>query len=126
MARWTLRVIRHRKAIIAAWIALFVVGGAAAANLGDLLSNRFSVPGSDAERGLTLLKDHMHERSDGAFTLVVQGQGGAHDRRLRADLDPAREPGRRQADAEAAQGDRHRAWSQDLPDRLSRAQPRHP
>ena len=76
MARWTLSVIRHRKAIIAAWIALFLVGGAAAANLGDLLSNRFSVPGSDAERGLTLLKDHMHERSDGAFTLVVQGQGG--------------------------------------------------
>jgi RND superfamily putative drug exporter len=80
MARWTLAVIRHRKAIIAAWIALFVVGGAAAANLGDLLSNRFSVPGSDAERGLDLLKDHMNERSDGAFTLVVQGQGGPADR----------------------------------------------
>jgi RND superfamily putative drug exporter len=80
MARWTLSVIRHRKAIIAAWIALFVVGGVAAAGLGDLLSNRFSVPGSDAERGLTLLKDHMHERSDGAFTLVVQGQGRPPDR----------------------------------------------
>jgi uncharacterized membrane protein YdfJ with MMPL/SSD domain len=81
MARWTLVVIRHRKAIIAAWIALFVVGGVAAAGLGDLLSNRFSVPGSDAERGLTLLKDHMHERSDGAFTLVVQGHGRPPDRR---------------------------------------------
>src|SRR4051812_47892204 len=80
MARWTLSVIRHRKAIIAAWIALFLVGGVAAAGLGDLLSNRFSVPGSDAERGLTLLKDHMHERSDGAFTLVVQGQGRPPDR----------------------------------------------
>jgi len=80
VARWTLAVIRHRKAIIAAWIALFVVGGAAAANLGDLLSNRFSVPGSDAERGLDLLKDRMNERSDGAFTLVVQGQGGPPDR----------------------------------------------
>ena len=80
MARWTRAVVRHRKAIIAAWIGLFLVGGAAAANLGDLLSNRFSVPGSDAERGLTLLKDHMHERSDGAFTLVVQGQGAPPDR----------------------------------------------
>ena len=75
VARWTLAVIRHRKAIIAAWIALFVVGGAAAANLGGLLSNRFSVPGSDAERGLDLLKDRMNERSDGAFTLVVAGPG---------------------------------------------------
>src|SRR3954447_14879786 len=80
MARWTLSVIRHRKAIIATWIALFLVGGVAAAGLGDLLSNRFSVPGSDAERGLSLLKDHMHERSDGAFTLVVQGKGAAPDR----------------------------------------------
>ena len=48
MASWTRGVIRHRKAIIAAWIALFLVGGVAAAGLGDLLSNRFSVPGSDA------------------------------------------------------------------------------
>jgi RND superfamily putative drug exporter len=79
MARWTLSVIRHRKAIIAAWIALFLVGGVAAAGLGDLLSNRFSVPGADSERGLALLKDHMNERSDGAFTLVVQGRGAAPD-----------------------------------------------
>jgi uncharacterized membrane protein YdfJ with MMPL/SSD domain len=80
MAHWTRAVIRRRKAIIAAWIALFLVGGAAAANLGDLLSNRFSVPGSDAERGLTLLKDHLNERSDGAFTLVAVGEGGPPDR----------------------------------------------
>jgi uncharacterized membrane protein YdfJ with MMPL/SSD domain len=80
MARWTRSVIRHRRPIIAVWLVLLVVGGAAAANLGDLLSNRFSVPGSDAERGLDLLKDHMNERGDGAFTLVVQGRDGAPDR----------------------------------------------
>ena len=80
MARWTRSVIRHRRPIIAVWLVLLVVGGAAAANLGDLLSNRFSVPGSDAERGLDLLKDRMNERGDGAFTLVVQGRGGAPDR----------------------------------------------
>jgi RND superfamily putative drug exporter len=80
MARWTRSVIRHRRPIIAAWLVLFVLGAAAAANLGDLLSNRFSVPGSDSERGLDLLKDRMHERSDGAFTLVVQGHNGAPSR----------------------------------------------
>ena len=79
MASWTRTVIRHRKAIIGAWLVVFLLGGAAAANLGDLLSNRFSVPGSDAERGLTLLKDNLNERSDGAFTLVAQGQGGPPD-----------------------------------------------
>src|SRR5215207_7095485 len=73
MARWTRSVIRHRRPIIAAWLALLVLGGAAAANVGDLLSNRFSVPGSDAERGRDLLNERMHQRADGAFTLVARG-----------------------------------------------------
>ncbi|HEX7299242.1 MAG TPA: MMPL family transporter [Solirubrobacteraceae bacterium] len=76
MARWTRAVIRHRRPIIAAWLVLFVLGGAAASNLGGLLTNRFVVPGSDSQRGLDLLKQRMHERSDGSFTLVVQGQNG--------------------------------------------------
>src|SRR3954453_2639339 len=73
MIRWTGFVIAHRKRIVAAWIALFLLGGFAAANLGGLLSNRFSVPGSESERGLDLLKDRMGDRSDGAFTLVATG-----------------------------------------------------
>jgi RND superfamily putative drug exporter len=73
MVRWTRSVIRHRRPIIAAWLVLLVLGGAAAAHLGGLLTNRFSVPGSDSERGLDLLRERMHERSDGAFTLVARG-----------------------------------------------------
>jgi len=69
---WTRRVIRHRKLIIVGWLVLFLLGGYAAANLGGLLSNRFSVPGSDAEKGLDLAKERFDERGDGAFTLVVQ------------------------------------------------------
>jgi RND superfamily putative drug exporter len=77
MGAWTRAVIRHRRPIIAVWVVLLVLGAAGAANLGGLLSNRFSVPGSDAERGLDILKDRMNERGDGAFTLVVQGTNGA-------------------------------------------------
>jgi len=65
--------------VLLVWLVLFLLGGAATSNLSSLLSNRFSVPGSDAERGLTLLRDRFHERSDGAFTLVVQSTGGALD-----------------------------------------------
>jgi uncharacterized membrane protein YdfJ with MMPL/SSD domain len=72
MESWTRSVIRNRKKIIAAWLVLLVVGGWGAANVGKLLTNRFSVPGSDAERGLDLLKDRFDERGDGAFTLVFQ------------------------------------------------------
>jgi putative drug exporter of the RND superfamily len=69
---WTRRIIRHRKKVLAGWLVVLVIGGYGAANVGKLLSNRFSVPGSDAERGLDLLKDRFDERGDGAFTLVFQ------------------------------------------------------
>jgi uncharacterized membrane protein YdfJ with MMPL/SSD domain len=80
MARWTDFVIAHRRRILACWLALFVFGGFAAANLGGLLTNRFSVPGAESERGLELLKDRMGDRSDGAFTLVADGVDSAAER----------------------------------------------
>jgi len=104
MARWTRSVIRHRRPIIAIWLVLLVVGAAGAANLGDLLSNRFSVPGSDAERGLDILKDRMHERGDGAFTLVAQGTSGKPD--------PAAVQAAAQRGARAIQGGRAGAVQQ--------------
>jgi uncharacterized membrane protein YdfJ with MMPL/SSD domain len=73
VARWTDFVVAHRGRVLAVWVALFVLGGLGAANLGGLLSNRFSVPGSESERGLELLEDRMGVRSDGAFTLVAEG-----------------------------------------------------
>jgi trehalose monomycolate/heme transporter len=72
--RWTRTVIANRKKILIAWLILLGLGGYGASHLGELLSNRFSVPGSDAERGLDLLKDRFNERADGAFTLVLQSR----------------------------------------------------
>jgi uncharacterized membrane protein YdfJ with MMPL/SSD domain len=72
MERWTRAVIANRKKVIAAWLVLLVLGGYGASHLGDLLSNRFSVPGSDAERGREVAKEAFNERSDGAFTLVLR------------------------------------------------------
>jgi len=65
----------HRRAVLACWLALFVLGGYASANLGKLLTNRFSVPGSEAEKGLSILKSRFNERGDGAFTLVARSTG---------------------------------------------------
>ncbi|HEY6398956.1 MAG TPA: MMPL family transporter, partial [Solirubrobacteraceae bacterium] len=41
----------------------------------------FTVPGAESQRGLDVLRQHFHQRSDGAFTLVVQSTGGPLDRR---------------------------------------------
>jgi RND superfamily putative drug exporter len=80
MTRWTGFVIAHRKRIVLAWVVMFVLGAYGAANLGGLLSNRFSVPGAESERGLNLLKDRMGDRSDGSFTLVATGVDTPADR----------------------------------------------
>src|ERR1700736_4909378 len=72
LVSWTRFVVAHRRPVLATWIILFLLGGWATSGLGKLLTNRFSVPGSDAERGLNILRSRFHERGDGAFTLVVQ------------------------------------------------------
>jgi len=76
MRRTTELVIRHRRLVLVTWIALFVLGALATSSLNSLLSNQFSVPGSESQRGLDILRDRFHERSDGAFTLVAQSTNG--------------------------------------------------
>jgi putative drug exporter of the RND superfamily len=75
IVRWTRFVVAHRRGVLAGWLVLLVLGGWATSDLSRLLTNRFSVPGSDAERGLDVLRTRFHERGDGAFTLVVKANG---------------------------------------------------
>ena len=77
MLGWTRFVVRHRRWFLLLWLGLFVVGAAGASNLGHLLTNRFSVPGSDAERGLDIAKQSFGEHGDGDFTLVVKSTGAS-------------------------------------------------
>ncbi len=76
MRRTTEFVLRHRRVVLAAWTVALVVGSAGAANVGSLLANTLSLPGSPAQRGLTLLHQRFHQRSDGAFTLVAVAHRG--------------------------------------------------
>lgn len=85
MEAWTQRVIRHRRVVLAVWLVLCIAGVLGQANLDGLLSYRFSVPGSDAELGRTLLKQHFGDRSAQSFTLVVKtAKATARTHRIRA------------------------------------------
>ena len=64
--------LRHRRIVIGAWAVVFVVGGVLATRLSPLLSNQFSVPGTDSERARTLLAQRFGEVPEGAFTIVFQ------------------------------------------------------
>lgn len=75
MVRWTRFVIAHRKRILAAWVVILVAAGTASAGLSDLLTTRFTIPGSEAEKGFNLLTDKFKQQGDG-FTLVVSAKPG--------------------------------------------------
>jgi uncharacterized membrane protein YdfJ with MMPL/SSD domain len=77
MAVWTRRMIRYRLAVVAGWAVLFLVAGAAAAGLSDLLTNRFSLPGTDTARAERILEDEFGQKSTGSFSVVVRGESGS-------------------------------------------------
>ena len=70
-------VLRHRWFVLGAWVAVLVVAGWASSGLSGLLTNRFTLPGTDTERAETILKDHFGQRSTGSFTVVVRADGRA-------------------------------------------------
>ncbi len=72
MVRWTRFVLRHRIAVVVAWLAVLVLGGWASSQLSPLLSNTFTVPGTDSERVRKVLEEHFGDRPDGSFTVVFR------------------------------------------------------
>ena len=78
MVGWTRFVIGHRKRVLVVWLLIVIVAGTASAGLGDLLSNRFSLPGAEAEKGFDLLRDQFGQQGQG-YTLVVMKQPGVAD-----------------------------------------------
>jgi putative drug exporter of the RND superfamily len=72
LARTTRRALRHRRAVLAIWLALLIGGGVASTRLSALLSNDFGVPGTDSARAATLLDHRFGDRSDGEYLLVFR------------------------------------------------------
>ena len=77
MERLTRLVLRHRGLVLGAWLAVFIVCGLASLQLADLLTNRFTLPGTDTRRAEQLLEEHFGQRSTGSFTIVAKGDGNA-------------------------------------------------
>jgi RND superfamily putative drug exporter len=95
LARWTRTMIGFRWLVVGVWILVLVGSVAATRDLGDLLTNRFTLPGTDTERAEQILEDEFDQRSAGSFILVAETQGGGIDTVLPA----LREAGRRAAEA---------------------------
>ena len=77
MDRWTRAMIRYRWAVLAVWAVVFVVSVVATARLSDLLTNRFSLPGTDTARAEHILEEEFGRKTTGSFTIVVRGEPGS-------------------------------------------------
>ncbi|MEI7760909.1 MAG: MMPL family transporter [Thermoleophilia bacterium] len=72
MERWTRFVLHHRFIALALWAATVAVAIVGSVRLSDLLTNRFTLPGTDSQRAEQILRDRFGQRSTGGFTLVVK------------------------------------------------------
>ncbi|HLY94434.1 MAG TPA: MMPL family transporter [Gaiellaceae bacterium] len=70
--RWTRAVLRHRVPILLCWLAVLGAGVFASLRLPALLSNVFTVPGTDSDRARVILERGFGERPDGVFTIVFR------------------------------------------------------
>src|SRR5919199_1162751 len=79
MEGWTRFVLRFRWPILIGWLVVLLAGGFASTKLSALLSNTFTVPGTDSERARTILERHYGDRVES----YVTGQAA-----IQHDLDP--------------------------------------
>jgi RND superfamily putative drug exporter len=89
MERWTRFVLRHRWAVVGVWLTAFVVSGWVSQGLSDLLSNRFSIPGSETAKAEKILRDVFNQRSDGAYQLVFRAASGETTKEALPELEKA-------------------------------------
>jgi RND superfamily putative drug exporter len=73
---WTRLVLRRRWIVLAVWLAVLGVSSVAATGLSALLTNRFTLPGTETHRAERILEDHFGQRSTGSFTLVARARAG--------------------------------------------------
>jgi putative drug exporter of the RND superfamily len=73
MERLTRTVLRFRWAVLAIWLVLLVASSAAASGLADLLTNRFTLPGTDTAKVEKVLQENFGQVPDGSFTVIARG-----------------------------------------------------
>ncbi len=70
--RWTRFVLRHRFVVLGVWVVVLLTGGALSSGLNKLLSNEFTVPGTDSEDVRSTLEQRFGQRDDGSFLVVFR------------------------------------------------------
>jgi uncharacterized membrane protein YdfJ with MMPL/SSD domain len=84
--RWYSAMVRRRRAVVLVWVVSAAAGALGAAHLSGLVSNTFTVPGTESDRVARVLAARFNDRSDGNFLIVLRTRGPVDQTRLHAAL----------------------------------------
>jgi RND superfamily putative drug exporter len=76
MERLTWTMLRRRRIVLAVWLVLVAASLVAMSGLSDLLTNRFTLPGTDTARAEAILEGHFGQKTTGSFTVVARTAPG--------------------------------------------------
>lgn len=74
IARWCLS---HRRYVLAGWVVALLVMGGIAHGVGSAYSNNFTLPGTDTQRALDLLKAEFPAQSGDVDSIVLHSRTGS-------------------------------------------------
>ncbi len=86
LARWCYR---HRRLVAVGWALLVVVAVASASRYGGEPINDFTVPGTDSQMAVDLLRERFPERSGDTANVVVRADAGVRDDDVRIAVEAA-------------------------------------
>ena len=67
--------VRHRRLVVLVWTVAAVAGAIGGGRIAGLVSNTFTVPGTESDRVAHVLATRFHDRTDGNFLVVVRTRG---------------------------------------------------
>src|SRR6267154_726550 len=74
LARWCFR---HRRLVVASWVIVLVAVLAASTATGSRFNTSFSLPGTDSQRAVDLLKANFPSASGENDQVVIEALGGS-------------------------------------------------
>src|SRR3954451_4519248 len=78
----------HRRLVASFWVALILVAGGLAAGVGSGYVNNFTLPGTESQRALDLLRDRFPQQAGDTSQIVFHAKSGSlNDTKNRTAID---------------------------------------
>ncbi len=84
LARWARTAVRHRRAVLGVWGVALVLLFGLAIPFGGTFASDFSLPGTESQKALDLLKSRFPAQSGDSARIVFQAKAGVNDPEIKA------------------------------------------